>query len=165
MPVGVAWMRPAAFFISEEGRCRPPPRLSERGEHPGERLRPAGLAVEHDEPLQAKRERGIGRGDPGSAGAELHGGEEIGIRQAAPEAFGKAPPVRIVAVAPSASEDDRVDGAELPRLGGELVEIGNDRLLAGMGDIEPGKPRRSASASKRGRSFSLAPSRLRSISS
>ena len=55
-------------------------------------------------------------------------------------------------IAPPVLEHHRVDGAERARIGGQLVEERDDRLLAGMGDVEAGEaealaPRSGARAS------------------
>src|SRR6478736_9935813 len=56
-----------------------------------------------------------------------------------PESLGKPPPVGVVSHASSVLENNRVDRIDDLRLGGKIVQIGHDGLLAGMGDIQSSK--------------------------
>src|SRR3954454_22571482 len=55
---------------------------------------------------------------------------------AAPERLGGGRPVRVLADLLAVSQDHGVHGTKRPRVLGEFIEVGNDRLLAGMGDVE-----------------------------
>ena len=88
---------------------------------------------------------------PRAAGAELHHAAAGHVREFAPEAFGKARPVGVVPDRAAVLEHDRVHGSERARIRGEVVEERDHRLLAGMGDVEPGETEAPGGGQKLGK--------------
>ena len=81
----------------------------------------------------------MGDGSTGAAGPELDDPLATDVGQLAPEAFGEAPPIGVVPDAPAVLQNDRIDRPERSRVGRQVVEKGDDGLLAGMGDVEAGE--------------------------
>src|SRR5690606_15296006 len=77
----------------------------------------------------------------GSASSQLDNRRQIGRRQGATETFSKSPPVGIVPIALAVPKDDCVDGAKSRGLIRQYIDIGNNCLLAGMGNIQPAETR------------------------
>ena len=104
-----------------------------------EGLGPRRVDVEQDQPLDALGEQRVGHCRAGAARAHLHHALARRVGQAAPKALGEAQAVGVVADAPAIAQHHGVHRADAARLGGEFVEQGDDRLLAGEGDVQPGE--------------------------
>ncbi len=114
-----------------------------RAEAPGEARRELGrtraVHVEDGELLRAHHQRRVRDRRAGAARTELHDAVELRIGQAAAEPLGEARPVGVVADEPAALDHDRVHRVEGARILRQLVEERNDRLLARIGDVQPGE--------------------------
>ena len=75
----------------------------------------------------------------GPAGTEQHHVAERRAGQPTGEPVGEPGPVGVVADAAPAGEQDRVDRADRGRLGGQVVQARQDRLLARVSDVQPGE--------------------------
>jgi len=104
-----------------------------------QRLRPLGLDVEDEQLVDALGEQGVGHGAAGAASAQLHYQPLGHVRQAAAKAFGEAQAVGVVAHGAAVGQHHGIHRADAARLGGEVVEQWDDRLLAGKGDVEAGE--------------------------
>jgi hypothetical protein len=71
-----------------------------------------------------------------AASAQLDHAVDRRTRQPAPERRREAERVGVVPDAPAAREDHRVDGADVSRLRGQVVEQPDDLLLERMGDVD-----------------------------
>jgi len=89
--------------------------------------------VQHASP---ELERGVGDRRPGTARTHEDDLVDPCARHALTEALGEARPVGVVADGPPLLEDDRVHRAHRRRLAGELVDVLDDPLLAGMRHVD-----------------------------
>lgn len=109
-----------------------------------------GHRVHDGEVAAAQGEHGVRDGRARAARAELHDAVERGVGQATGEGCRESGDVGVVADGAPALEDDGVDGAERLGLRGELVEVLDDELLAGVRDVQavvahgPGRPHQVA---------------------
>lgn len=85
---------------------------------------------------RAEREHRMGDGRPRAARAELDDPFQGDIGQSAREGGREAGDVRVVPDRSAVLEDDGVDRAEGRGLRGEFVEVRDDQLLAGVGDVQ-----------------------------
>ena len=88
-------------------------------------------------------------GGAGAAGADEHDVVGRRARQAARERLPEAARVGVVPDEAVAREDDRVDRLQRLRLGGQLVELADDELLAGMRDVQAAQARVARLADER----------------
>lgn len=128
------------------------------GEQPGERVRcrgggpagaevpaqgggepggPVGQRVDDGDVTRAEGEHRVGDGGARAARAQLDDPLQGHVGQAAGEGRREAGDVRVVADRPAVLEDHGVDRAEGRRLRGEVVEVADDELLAGVRDVQP----------------------------
>jgi len=116
-----------------------PPLAVARGKFAGEPFGPRRIGVENAEPADAEPQRRVCDRRAGAAGTDLHGAIQRGTGKAAPERFGKTPPVGVVADAPPIAQQHRVDGADHARVVGQRVEQRDYFLLARIRDVQPGE--------------------------
>jgi hypothetical protein len=105
---------------------------------------PPLVDVEDRELLRAQGQQRVRDGGAGAARAEQDHGGQWGVGQSPVEGTGETRPVGVVADRAPVPQDHGVDRAEGGGVGGELVEVVEDELLAGMGDVEAvvaGEPR------------------------
>ena len=74
-----------------------------------------------------------------AAGSELDHPIAGNVCQFTLEALGKAPPIGVAADAASVAEHDCVDRTERLGVGRQLIEQGNNSLLAGIGNVQAGE--------------------------
>ncbi len=153
MPSGVVLTIPSApptaSATSAPATARPAPNRS-----PSAAASSCGagrIGVDDGEAVDAERQQRVRDRSAGAAGAELHHAAARHVRELAPEAFGKARPVGVVPDRAAVLEHDGVHGAERARIRGEGVEERDHRLLAGMGDVEPGKTEAPGGGQKLGK--------------
>ena len=74
----------------------------------------------------SERQQGMRHRSTAAAGAELNDPVASHIRQFAPEAFRKAPPIRIVPHPAAVFQHDRIDGSDRRCIGREFVQERDD---------------------------------------
>jgi len=100
----------------------------------------ARVHVAYNQPAHAERQQRMGHRSPGSARAKLHDLIPGSVRHGAAERLGEAPPVRVLPPAPAVAQHHGVHGAQRLCVRRQLVKQRYHGLLAGMGDVQPGKP-------------------------
>ena len=108
----------------------------ERG---AQRLRAACVRIEQYELSGAKAHQRMGGGGPCPAGPHLHHMIERSAGQAGAHIFCKAENIAIMADKATIAKDDGVDCADLRRLFGQVVKMGDNRLLIGVRHIDARK--------------------------
>jgi hypothetical protein len=99
----------------------------------------------------------VGDGRARAACADLHYAIERHVAHLAPKRLGESGPVGVVADALALREHDRVDSAKRTGVVGELVEKCNDRLFAGVRDVETVEPRALNAGQEIGQSLDAKP--------
>jgi hypothetical protein len=123
----------------------------------GEPLCSVDIGVDDDDFLNAKGQQGMGHRSACPAGAELYHVVTWSIGQFTLEAFSKPPPIRIMANGPTIPEHDSIDRAQRLCVRAQLIEEGNDCLLAGISDIQAGKAHALCRRNEIGQSFRSKP--------
>ena len=134
--------RPPASMLaaaSSVAMARPAPKRA--AQIAGEGRRPSLVGVDDRQFADPQGQQRMRDRRPGAASAKLRHAPPRRIGQLAGEAFGESGPVGIVPGRPAVRcENDRIDGADRPRVGRQGAEQRDDRLFAWMGDVEPGEP-------------------------
>lgn len=130
-----------AFGPGHRGRqVRPDldPVGAEDGSHPvSQLLGPLGEEVVQDERVGSVVQQGVGDCGSRSPGPDLHDGAVADVGQLGLERSLETAPVGVVTDGPPVPDRDGVDGAEGRGPVGELIQVGDDRLLERVGDVEP----------------------------
>ena len=141
IPVGVAWMRPLAPLsaVRRSGLALGATAVQVPVQPLGQGRGPRRVLVDDDEACRPQAQHGVGAGGSGPAGADEHHPREVGARQGAPEPPAPARAIRVVPHESIAPPNDGVDRTDGFRFLGQLIEKRDHRLLARIGDVQPGE--------------------------
>ena len=106
------------------------------------------IGVGDGEGRRAEPGQPVGHCRTGAAGSELQNVREVDVPEGRLESEGETAGVGVVADESAVADEHRVDGADALGLRAQLVEMGDDQLLARVGDVESVEPELDARAEK-----------------
>ena len=116
--------------------CRHGAVRKEAGQFSGPGGTAGGVHVHEVQVADTGGEQGVGDGGTGTAGTQLHHAVQLCGREAGSQCGGKAGKVGVVADEPAVLDHHGVDGAQPAGVRRNLIQVLQDQLLAGVGDVQ-----------------------------